>query len=95
MSTRDTPTDQKTRANKKRPLRCRSGQVQGGNAQEGRRLRGRIRNTALQQYDGTRFPVQAKKYAFGRNYPIKTSDFTVFLADFPASGFNLGNCAAQ
>jgi hypothetical protein len=56
-----TPGTKRTAPKEKRPLRLGSGQVQGGNAQEGRRLRGRTRNTAPQQNRRTWFPLQVQK----------------------------------
>jgi len=50
----------------------KSGQVQGGNAQEGRRLHGANRNTAPQQYAGTRLCPQGSIYNHSRQNAAET-----------------------
>jgi hypothetical protein len=58
----------------------KSGQVQGGNAQEGRRPRDGNRDTALQQYAEVPACLQETKYNDSRQNAAETLEKTVIVA---------------
>jgi hypothetical protein len=58
----------------------KSGQVQGGNAQEGRRPRDGNRDTALQQYAEVPAYLQETKYNDSRQNAAETLEKTVIVA---------------
>jgi hypothetical protein len=58
----------------------KSGQVQGGNAQEGRRPRDGNRDTALQQYAEVLIGVQDTRYNDSRQNAAETLGKTVIIA---------------
>jgi hypothetical protein len=84
---------QKTRA--KKMAAPRSGQVQGGNAQEGRRPRDRNRDTALQQYAEVKTCLQDESFHILRKRSQKHWKKMPSLPVFVAHAAFLIICAPQ
>jgi hypothetical protein len=90
---RDEPRGQKIRA--KKMAAPRSGQVQGGNAQEGRRPRDRNRDTALQQYAEAGTCLQDESFQIQRKRSQKHWKKSTSVPLFVANAAFLIICAPQ